>query len=492
MPRCSTPEAYQLLHDGSLALSKVEAAGVRIDMEYLNDTTTKITQRIANIEGGMKKTKVWKAWTKKFGLGAKMGSRPQLSKLLFEDMGYKIHEYTDKTKDLAQRFRKAKMDKTALERVKHPFVSLFLEAEAQKKVLSTYLDGLRREAVKAKDGCWYIHPSYNLNIASTYRSTCNLPNFQNVPKRNEEMWKLVRRNYLPHPGHHLVEIDFNTLEVRIAYCYHKDPVMFKYLTDPTTDMHRDMAMKLFKLEFWDNDFKKTLRDSAKNQLVFPEFYGSVYFQCAKNIWERMKRDKWKMGANEQGTGTATVLEHLKKLGIKKLGKCDPERDPEKGTFEWHVQQVEKELWNTFSVYAKWKQECVFKYQQTGSLEMLTGFIVNTNLKRNEITNYGTQGSASHCLLWSLIQMVNWIDKYDMKSRVIGQVHDSLVASVHPRELQDFLHRAKWVMQYLLPRHWDWIQIPLVTESDVAPVDEPWTETKLWVEDALDGDWRLAI
>jgi len=293
MPKSSNQESYQLIHDGSIALSKVEAAGIRIDVKYLDDVTDKIKRSISDIESNMRKGSIWKQWTKKYGPNEKL-ARPKLGKLLFEDLGYKVHEYTEKTKELKGSSRKAKMDKTALERIKHPFVKSFLEVEGLKKVLSTYLEGLKREAVKHKDNCWYIHPSYSLNIASTYRSTCSDPNFQNIPKRNEEMYELVRRSYLPHPGHHLVEIDFSTLEVRIAYCNHKDPVMFKYLTDKSTDMHRDMAMQLFCMDLWDPAYKKTLRDSAKNQFVFPEFYGSVYFQCAKNIWERMKRDKWTM------------------------------------------------------------------------------------------------------------------------------------------------------------------------------------------------------
>jgi len=175
-------------------------------------------------------------------------------------------------------------------------------------------------------------------------------------------------------------------------------------------------------------------------------------------------------------------------GITKLGECDPEFDPEKGTFEYHVQKVERELWSKFSVYAKWKDEIWNSYQNTGSLKMHTGFVVNTILKRNEVINYGTQGPAFHCLLWSLIQMVSWIEKHKMRSRVIGQVHDSLVCSVHPKELQDFLYHAKYVMTYLLPQKWKWITIPLETESSVAPVDANWTEQDEWKLDPVDGIW----
>lgn len=485
--KCSSQESYKLIHEGSLALSKVEAAGVRVNMEYLDQTIGDVQRRIWKHEEKMKANAYWRKLEKKHGSKAKIGSRTQLGDLLFKDLGYKVHEYTAKSQEGERDSWRAKMDKVALDRIKHPYVQGFTAAEGLKKVLSTYLDGYKREAVQGRDGCWYIHPVYNLNIASTYRSTCNLPNFQNVPKRNEEMWRLVRQCFMPHPGHHMVEIDFSTLEVRIAYCYHQDPVMRKYLTDKTTDMHRDMAMQLFKVSKWDASYKKTLRDSSKNQFVFPEFYGSVYFQIAKNIWERMKRDKWAMPGGNDGL-PVLIKDWLKKHGIKKLGNCNPQEEPLPGTFEHHVQKVERELWNKFKVYDNWKREWYNQYQDAGSLEMHTGFVVNTHLSRNECINYPVQGSAFHCLLWCMTRMVEWIDKYSMRSRVIGQVHDSLVCSVHPSELQDFLYKAKWVMCYLLPQTWKWINIPLETETSVTPIDTDWTCMTEWKECLIDGNW----
>lgn len=492
MPKCSSQESYRLIHEGSLALSRISANGVRINEKYLTEKTTQLKQEISELETTMKKDRIWKIWERTYGMKAEIGKRQQLSKVLHEKLGYKIHDYTEKSKELEKKHWRAKTDKTALERIKEPFVQQFLKIEGKKKTLSTYFIGLEREMVLARDGCWYIHPIYNLNIASTYRSTCTAPNFQNVPKRDEEMYKLVRQCYLPHPGHHLVEIDFSTLEVRIAYCYHQDPVMRKYLTDKTTDMHRDMASELFLLDKeeiarWG---KKTCRDSAKNQFVFPEFYGSVYFQCAKNIWERMKRQKWEIGTSDSDQVLQTVMQNLKKKGISKLGKCDPELEAVKGTFEYHVQQVEKKLWSTFKVYSQWKREWFDAYMRTGSFEMLTGFVVNTGHKRNDVINYPVQGSAFHCLLWCLIELDKWLIKHDMKSKIIGEIHDSMVLSVHPSELQEVLHRAHWIMTYLLPQAWKWINIPLEIEIDVAPVDEDWTKQKQWIEHPEDGYWCL--
>ena len=59
---------------------------------------------------------------------------------------------------------------------------------------------------------------------------------------------MCRKALFPRPGHQLLEADFSGLEVRIAACYHKDKTMVKYITDPTTDMHGDMAKQIFMID----------------------------------------------------------------------------------------------------------------------------------------------------------------------------------------------------------------------------------------------------
>jgi DNA polymerase I-like protein with 3'-5' exonuclease and polymerase domains len=476
--KLTTSDAYELLHRGTLALADVERAGVRVDMTYLDKTVEEIKGKITRMEAKMRNDKeVYRVWSREYGQKTNIGSRDQLAKVLFKNMGYEAKEYTAASYDEDGRLRKdarAKTDKDALDDIDLPFVQKFLKVENLKKTLTTYLYGIKREAVLHHDREWYAHCVYNLHIASTYRSTCDNFNFQNQPKRDEEMANFVRRCFLPHPGDVLVEVDFSTLEVKISYCYNKDPNLRKYLLDSKTDMHRDSASDLFMLPI---DLliehaaaaKKTVRDSAKNQFVFPEFYGSVWFQCAKHIWKSMTRKKWTVPGSDK-----SLIQHL----------------ADEGTFARHVMEVEKVLWKKrFPAYDKWKRDYYEEYLRKGYFKMYTGFVVNTVHKKNDVTNYPVQGSASHCKLWCLIQMIDWLKKYKMKTKVVGEIHDSIVASVKPSELQDFLTYCKWVMTVALPRAWKWIIIPLEMEADVAAVNEPWNTQKQWVPDE-EGEWSV--
>lgn len=470
-----TPEAMRLLHEGAITLSRIEAAGVRVNTDYLTATTKKTEDTIKELTTKLTQDEVYRVWRRRYGDKTKLGSREQLAAVVFGDLGYEVKGITATGRAAA--------NKDALDDIDIPFVENYLRVENLKKTLGTYLYGIKTEMVQ-HGGHWFVHPVYNLHTVSTFRSSSNSPNFQNYPKRNPEMAELIRPCFLPHPGHHMVEIDFGQIEVRVAECYTKDPVLKKYILDPTTDMHRDSAMQLFclkKEEVW----KKTTRDSAKNQWVFPQFYGSVYFNCARNIWKAIKQRNFRVGENGIG-----IYEHLAKKGIKERGACEHGQEPVPGTFEFHCKKIERDFWhNRFKVYTKWKRSWYDSYQRTGGFMMHTGFAVNIIMSRTEVCNFPIQGSAFHCLLWSLIELDKWLHKYKMRSKIVGEIHDSMLLSVHPKELQDVLTKAKEIMTVSLLKHWSWINVPLEIESDVAPVDAHWMQCKLYTE--KNGTWGVA-
>jgi DNA polymerase I-like protein with 3'-5' exonuclease and polymerase domains len=63
----------------------------------------------------------------------------------------------------------------------------------------------------------------------------------------------------------------------------------------------------------------------------------------------------------------------------------------------------------------------------------------------------------------------------MKTLIVGQIHDSIVADVPWNELDDFLGLAKEVMTERLRKTWKWINIPLEVEAEVAPLGKSWAD-----------------
>lgn len=458
----ATLDAYDLLHTGSIALAQVEANGMRIDEKFLQQTIKDTERKIKDCEAKLIADEIWRTWRKVFSGRAMLGSREQLGHVLFQMMGYECKEYT--------RTGRPKVDESALEAVNHPFVKEYLRWGKLNKVRGTYLEGIRREVV---DG--YLHPSFNLNLVRTYRSSSDTPNFQNLPIRNPEFAEIVRRCFIARKGHRIVEIDYGGLEVRIAACYHRDPVMIRYLTDPSSDMHRDAAMDCYLLE--GKQVSKQTRYAAKNQFVFPEFYGSYYKLCAVDLWDSIDRLKLRVrmpGDEKEETGP-TLKQHLRSKGIKKLGTCDPEIHSVPGTFEHHIREAEERLWKRFSGYAQWKLDWWNQYQEEGGFSLKTGFRINAVHKKNDVLNYAVQGASFHCLLWSLIRLQKWLTKTQMQTVIVGQIHDSLILDVHCDEFEEVLTRVKDVMSIQLPKAWDWIIVPLEVEIEACPVGGSWFE-----------------
>lgn len=450
--------AFKLFFDGARALAEVEANGIRMDVPYLDKTIAEVESKISTLELQLEDFELAKKWRNIYGVKTNYGSPVQMSKMLFEEMGYQSPETT-----ASGRY---KMDEKTLVKLNDPFVNNYLEVKKLQKILTTYLKGIRREVV---DG--YLHPFFNLHTTRTFRSSSNAPNFQNLPVRNPELGRMVRRAFIAREGRHLVEVDYSGVEVCIAACYHKDPTMVEYIKDKSKDLHRDMATECFCLPASemidpvdDSDKKriKRIRYCGKNMFVFPQFYGDWYRDCAKALWGAVNSLDLKL---RDGT---SLKSHLAKLGFKNLKK-----------YEGHIQRIETDFWEKrFPVYTQWKKSILKQYWRDRYLVTKTGFVVQGEMRKNEVINYPVQGTAFHCLLRSL----SWIVLEELKHRkmntlIVGQIHDSIVADVPAEELSDFLGLVRYVMTERLPRAWDWINVPLDVEAEVAPLNGSWADKK---------------
>lgn len=465
-----THEGYKLFHAGTKALSEVEANGIAVDVEYLKRAKAESQAKIKQLKAELLQDPVYDQWRNRFGPKTNLGSRQQLATMLFDVLKIESSEVTDKGKPST--------DENVLRHIKLPFVQTYLRLEKHKKALNTYLKGIERETV---DG--FIHPVFNLHLARSFRSSADHPNSQNIPRRDEGFARLVRSAFIPRGANRqLVEFDFKGVEVSVAACYNKDPVLIKYVTDTKTDMHRDMAEECFILKRRDltaqNDSKeekrraKGPRDVTKNKFVFPEFYGNWYKNVAKDLWEGIT------DMNLRTSDGTPMKVHLKRHGIKCLGACDPEEDAVKGTFEYHIKKVEEAFWGErFQVYSQWKRDWNDAYIEKGFFDTLTGFRCQTMMDRKQCVNYGIQGSAFHCLLWSLIRVQKLLRKYKLKSLIIGQIHDSIIMDVLVREMKTVCAIVKQVTMVDLAKHWSWICVPMRIEAEVSPAGCSWYEKR---------------
>jgi DNA polymerase I-like protein with 3'-5' exonuclease and polymerase domains len=449
-------DAYRLIHAGILAFSRAERQGIRVDVPYCRRARRRLSKQIERLEGEFRASDLYRRWEQVYRGKTNILSNQQLARVLYGVMGFAPSK-TTKTGQGAT-------DEEALLRLGVDELRILLQIRKLTKVRDTYLEAFIRE----QHGGW-IHPFFNLHTVRTYRSSSDSPNLQNVPKRDAEAMKICRRALLPRPGHQFIEIDFAALEVHIAACYCKDPTLIAYLEDPRSDMHADMAKQLFMLDTLDRAFPAhhTLRQAAKNGFVFPQFYGDYYGNNAVTLaeWVKLSTNRWRGGQGIELPDGTHISDHFQAHGIK--GFQD---------FVEHVRQVEDDFWgNRFRTYREWRERWVAQYRRAGYLRMFTGFICSGELARNEIINYPIQGTAFHCLLQTFILLDDAIQRLDLQSRLVGQIHDSVLIDAHPSEVSWIEQEVKRIIREDLPAKWDWIVVPLEVDMDEYAVDGPWVK-----------------
>jgi DNA polymerase-1 len=455
-----TFEAYNLLHNGILALSRAEQQGIRVDTVYLERKKKQLTRRIDLLEEEFKDTKLYRHWEHTVHGKININSNTQLAHYLYNVKKIKIEKETVSGQGAT--------DDEALKQMNLPELNTLLEMRKLKKIRDTYLDSFDREQV---DG--YMHPFFNLHLVATFRSSSNSPNFQNIPKRDEETMQLVRKALFPRPGHQLLEADLSGAEVRLAACYHKDSTMIKYITNPKSDMHADMAKQLFIIDKFDKNLEShsLLRSATKNGFVFPQFYGDYYKNCAINLacnWGKLPQGKWGRGQGVPvDTENFTLSDHFVSKGIISLDD-----------FINHVKKIETDFWgNRFSEYAAWKERWYTIYKKYGYVDLLTGFRCSGYMDKKQTINFPVQGASFHCLLWSFTRIDEIMREEKWDTKLIGQIHDSIIFDVHPAELEHVKEVIKRVITVELREHWEWLIVPIDMDMEICGVDESWAEKK---------------
>lgn len=424
-----------LFNDLIQSFAEAESHGLHINLAGVEEQRELITARMDRLETRIAQMPELKQWDRPKSY--RPGNPNDLTHLLFDCLGYTPTKFTDE----AQEHRAG--DKDALADFDLPIVKKTLEWRRWQKVRDTYIKGITKETV---DGL--MRAFFNLHTVDTFRSSSDSFNFQNVPKRDKQVARVLRLLMSARPGHRLGEYDYKAIEAGIVACYNQDPNWVRYFNDPKSDMHRDMAAKLFLRET--TEVTKEERQGAKNGFVFPTVYGSWFKNTAATLW---------------GAAEPTTLAHLADKGIENLDD-----------FTQHVRKVEKWFWeDQFPVGYEWMNKTIKDYDKKGYIDLYTGFRCYGPMSRNQIINYRIQGSAFHCLGWTFTNTSKELRRRNMDTYLIGQVHDCIVPDIHPEEEAEV---DQIIIDYgtkKIREHWPWISVNLRIEKAVSEVNGSWAD-----------------
>ena len=447
-------KGIDLFIEGTLAFADMQINGITVNKKYYKNAHKELEQRIEERKKELQEFPECKKFFEVTGRLPNLGSTDDLRQMFFDIGKLKPPKVTEKGN--------ISVDADAMARIKSPLATEISNLNKIKKIDNTYISQFIREI----DTDGKVHPFFNLGTVRTYRSSSDKPNMQNTPVRNKEAKRLSRSGIMPSKGFKIIDWDYAAIEVRAGACYTKDPALIAYINDPTTDMHKDTASDIFMLDT--DKVTKELRFYVKNGFVFPEWYGSYYKNCAINIWRECKELPTKDGI--------PLIEHLESVGLIRS------RREAEDSFIGHVKRVERNYWKKFHVFKEWQEEWYKSYEKTGLVEFLTGFRCKGYMGRNELVNYPFQGTAFHCLLWSVIQINAELRYRKMRSKVIAQIHDCAVIDCDPDELKEVKELCTEISTLRIREEYPWIIVPLEIEWEETEIDQSWYSKTLMKED----------
>lgn len=435
-PRLKTANDFWL--ESTLSFCDLEYAGINIDEEYYKRKIAEIDAEMDELKNAIDRSEEVLMFKQTMGrfpdLGEKGGDTKDLATLLFHVMKLEPLKQTAKGKN--------SLDDEFLEKNSDISIcGMVSKLRKLNKTKTTYLSGYIKEVVDER-----IYPNSNLNLVRTYRSSMDNPNMQNVPARDEEAKRTVRSGIVPPNGYRIATADYGSHEVRIIASYFKDPAL---IHDVSTghDLHGDYAkiMELDKQQPW-----KQARYDAKNAFVFPEFYGSWYESIAKDLRNR-------------GYDITNA----------------------------EVQKAERFFWHKYNITKQEQKALIEFYQRNGYIEMFWGHRRRGIISKNQIANTAIQGSAFHCLLWSLNRANKQRRMEGWKSYIPAQIHDELFCYVHESEIKYFVKTVTKIMQEDIVAENPFIKVPLIAEWSFCEPGQPWYNKKSVDPDKLD-EWLEAL
>ena len=387
-------------------LSRMEANGVRIDTENLQQISEAFGGEIHKIE-----EQIYQAAGTPFNIA----SPKQLGEILFERL--RIDEKAKKTKTGQYATGEDVLQKLSH---KHPIIQMILDYRSFTKLKSTYLDALPA-LVNPKDGL--IHTSYNQAVTATGRLSSNNPNLQNIPVRTEK-GREIRRAFVPRSeAYTLLAADYSQIELRIIAHLSQDPAMVADF-NLGHDIHAATAAKVFHVPMDQVTKEQRSRAKAVN-------FGIIYGMSAFGLAERME-----LSRSEAADIIRKYFEEY--AGIKEYMNRSIALAKERGYAE------------TILGRRRYLRDI------NGANSVVRGFA-----ERNAI-NAPIQGSSADMIKIAMIGIHQELERLKMQSKMILQVHDELVFDAHLDELDALKAIVQDKMVNALP-----LSVPVVVEMNTG-------------------------
>ncbi|MDD7281733.1 DNA polymerase I [Floccifex sp.] len=308
---------------------------------------------------------------------------------------------------------------------KHPIVPCLLEYRKYAKIKSTYIDGISKHI--KEDG--KIHTCFNQTMTQTGRLSSSDPNLQNISVRDEQ-GKEIRKAFVARDGYQLLSADYSQIELRILAHMANEKNMIEAFNEGV-DIHTQTATKIFMVN--KEDVTSSMRRIAKT-VNFGIVYGQTEF------------------------GLASQLNISRK----------------------EASEFMKTYFASFPAIHSFMNEIIAFCQEHGYVKTMfnrrreISEINDKNFMTREFgkraaMNAPVQGSAADLIKIAMIKVYERMNKENVKSKLLLQIHDELIFEVPDDEIDLMVKLVTEEMENVIP-----LKVPLV--ASVA-YGKSWYEAK---------------
>lgn len=356
-------------------LASMESKGFLVDDEGIKELGEKLEIRINEITA-----EIYNLVGREFNLN----SPKQLGVALFEDLGLPAKKKTKSGYSTNAEVLESLRDK-------HPVIEMILEYRALAKLKSTYCDGLLK--VLSPDG--RIHSSFNQTETRTGRISSTEPNLQNIPVRTR-LGAELRKYFKAKEGCTLVDADYSQIELRVL-AHLADDENMKNAFNNGDDIHAITASEVFGVELGEVTSEMRRRAKAVN---FGIVYGIGAFSLAKDIGvTRAEADSYIKGYLLHFSGIDKYMKDVIALA-KDKGYCE-------------------------TMFGRRR----YLPELNSSNHMMRAF------GERVARNMPIQGTAADIIKIAMIKVYKRLQKENLNSSLILQVHDELIIEAADSETE---------------------------------------------------------
>ncbi|EOA07051.1 DNA polymerase I [Mycoplasma yeatsii 13926] len=366
---------YKLDHLLIEVLYVAERQGIYIDKKELKTQTQNILVKLQNIENDMKEI-----LNDIIDDDFNFASPKQVQELLFDKLNLPNLDKNATSKDVLEKLQ-----------AYHPIVNLLIEHRKFHKLYTTYLKGFEKFIYDDNK----IHTIFNHTLTNTGRLSSAYPNIQNISIQDEDQ-KQVRKIFTTSSDKTFLSFDYSQIELRVLAQMSKEQVLIDTF-NANKDIHDQAARLIFNISK-DQKVSPEQRRMAK-VFNFGILYGLTDYGLANDLNVDVK--------------TAKQM-------IEDYYKSFP------GLLQFKQDQIQKAKENKYSSTLTNRKRHLLELESKQYLVRKFGERIAVNMP--------IQGTASDILKVAMISIFKELKLNNLKTIMIGQIHDEIILEVPLNEL----------------------------------------------------------